>query len=352
MSLNPINVMLVDDSPVALAMLKRLLAPSPEIRIVGTALDGVQALQLLGAARPDVLLTDLRMPNMDGVELTQRVMAEYPCPILVVSSTIRADDTTNAYPALAAGALDVFPKPELGSTREFEAASQELVAKIRILSGVRVYRRKAGAAPVAAASTAAPAAPGPDRRPRPRLVVIGASTGGPPALKEVLRQLPAGFPLPVLCVQHISKGFLTGLVDWLAQDCALPVRIGKPDELPAPGVVYFPPEDRHMELSPQGLLRFTEAPPVEGHRPSATVTLASAAERCGGAAIGVLLTGMGRDGAEGLLEIRRRGGLTFAQDEETSAVFGMPRQAIELGAVERVLPPVEIGRALARVLAA
>jgi two-component system chemotaxis response regulator CheB len=180
----------------------------------------------------------------------------------------------------------------------------------------------------------------------PRIIGIGASTGGPQALERVLGHLPADFPLPLLCVQHIAEGFMHGLVTWLASCCRIRVGIAKEGAQPLSGTAYFPPDDRHIEIDDAGAFRCSSALPFGGHRPSVDIAFSSLARRYGAAAVGVLLTGMGSDGAQGMLDITRAGGLTIAQDEESSVVFGMPKRAIELGGARHVLPLDQIGPAL------
>ncbi|RMF85810.1 MAG: chemotaxis response regulator protein-glutamate methylesterase [Nitrospinota bacterium] len=340
MDTSPIRVLLVDDSPLALAVLRRMLSRSPEIQVVGTARNGREALELVPRLRPAVICTDLHMPEMDGLELTQEVMARFPRPILVISVSVQEEDTQQVFQLLEAGAIDVFPKPRGGLKEEDQQAAQELIKKIKILSKVVTFTRHRRTAP-------APASP--YRRVRrftlsapPRLVAIGASTGGPQALQLILSQLPADFPVPILCIQHIMEGFLSSLVNWLASRCAVRVKIARAGEIPLPGTVYFPPEGFHLEIDHTGRLFPSSRPPFQGHRPSVTVTFNAVAAYYGQQAIGVLLTGMGKDGAEGMLAIARAGGITIAQDEESSVVFGMPKQAILLGAAHYVLPVSEI----------
>lgn len=353
MSVGPIRVILVDDSALALAVLQRILAASPDVEVVGTARNGAEALELIPRLEPTVLCTDLHMPVMDGLELTRQVMARFPRPILVVSSTVRPGEPASAYPVLAAGALDVFPKPAGESGEALERLTRELVGKIRVLAGVRVFTRKATVEIAEARSAAAPVPTvRPLRRSTAGVVVIGASTGGPIVLRTLLSDLPRDFPVPILCVQHISNGFLGGFVDWLRGQSRLQVKIAAAGEKPQAGCVYFAPEGTHLEIDTQGYLRPSHAPPLRGHRPSITVAMVSAARYYGSTTAGVLLTGMGDDGAEGLLEIARVGGLTFAQDEASCVVFGMPREAVALGAAQHVLPPPEIARHLARLRAA
>jgi two-component system chemotaxis response regulator CheB len=336
-----IRVLLVDDSPMALHILQSLLSLSPDIQVVGTASDGVEALHLLPALNPDVICTDLHMSGMDGLELTRTVMNKYPRPILVVSVSVEPD-SPNIFRLLEAGAVDVYPKPRAILEADHEKLARELSKKIRILAGVHVHRR------VAAATRAPPPPPIslPPHAPV-RMVAIGASTGGPQALREILSNLPAVFPAPVVCVQHIGGDFLSGMLKWLAEVSPLPMRKAAQGEVPQAGVVYFAPEEAHLEFDDRGRFALSAAPPCDGHRPSATVTLQAAARRFGAGAVGVLLTGMGRDGAEGMVDIAAAGGVTIAQDEASSVVYGMPREAVALGAVQHVLPLEQIAPALA-----
>jgi two-component system, chemotaxis family, protein-glutamate methylesterase/glutaminase len=364
----PIRVLLVDDSPLALALLQRALATSPDIEVVGTARSGPEALELIPQLQPTVICTDYVMPGMDGRELIQHVMARHPRPILVVSSTVDPEHTERAFPLLEAGAVDVCPKPRGGSAASAEEIEQ-LITKIRLVSGVFVFPKRAPSVGEAALG-AWRSAPGPTKagpvltrpsakrqapsagakRPPSRIVAIGASTGGPQALQSILSRLPAELPVPLLCVQHISPGFLKGLVEWLAGQCRIHVRIARDGETPAAGTAYFPQEQTHLVLGPDGRLQLTHDPPVAGHRPSVTVTLESVARHYGSAALGVLLTGMGEDGVTGMRAIAGAGGATIAQDEATSVVFGMPKQAIAVGAAEQVLPPAAIAQAILKAV--
>lgn len=347
---SPIRVLLVEDSPIALAILKRMLKDAPELEIVGTARDGLEALSLIPQVQPQVICTDLHMPKMGGLELTQTVMRQCPRPILVISASVQAEDTQTVFQLLDAGALDVFPKPRTGLASEYEQIKKNLVTKIRVLAGVSVFtqHRSASSAPSPVApplrtsQTVEPALPTRLDIRSPRVLTIGASTGGPRALNTILHQLPATFPVPILCAQHISEGFLQGLVDWLNHECALNIVVAEAGMTPQAGTVYFAPERYHLEVNSQGRLMFSDAPPASGHRPSVTVLFKSIAAYYRRAAVGVLLTGMGRDGADGLQAIAEAGGVTLAQDEATSVVFGMPKAAIMLGAAQQVLPIQDI----------
>ncbi|WP_254565812.1 chemotaxis-specific protein-glutamate methyltransferase CheB [Oscillatoria sp. HE19RPO] len=387
MNKKPIRVLLVEDSPVALMIFKRLLGSTPEIEIVGTAGTGIEGLELIPKVHPHVICTDLHMPKMDGLEFTKEVMAKFPCPILVVSSSVQAEDTHTVFNLLKAGAVDVFPKPRQGVMGNFEAIRHELISKIKVLSGVTVFtlhRRGAINRETQRVSPGVvpPRTPGkvliPEQKrvepviqtvkiplshtPTPRypsapvspdvtgtgsfrgvkIVAIGASTGGPQALHTILSQLPPKFPVPVICVQHISEGFLKGLVDWLGSECHLPVKIAPAGERPEPSIIYFPPEQKHLEFDNQGRFLYSSMEPVSGHRPSVTVTFNAVAKFYRRAALGILLTGMGRDGADGMLELFKQGGITIAQNEASSVVFGMPREAIALSAAQYILPITEI----------
>lgn len=354
MAAAPIRVLLVDDSPVALTVLRRMLAASPEIEVVGTARHGKEALELIPHLRPAVICTDYHMPVMDGLELTRQVMARFPHPILVISSVVGGEDPEKVFALLEAGAVDVFPKPRGGP--EAEAAAAQLIGKVKLVAGVVVFRRQpkewpTRLLPVEKAASSGPAVGAGSGDLDVRIVAIGASTGGPQALQVILPQLPARFPVPVLCVQHISPGFLPGLICWLAAQCRVKIQVARPGEVPLPGRVYFPAEQTHLVVDRQGRLQESREPPVDGHRPSVTVTFRSVAGCYGKAAVAVLLTGMGRDGGEGMLAMARAGGMTIVQDEASCVVFGMPKQAIDLGAARYVLPPAEIALTLIEAVA-
>ena len=347
-----IRVLLVDDSPLARAVLQRLLANAPNIEVVGTASNGREALELIPRLEPTLICTDYHMPQMDGLELTRQVMAKFPRPILVISSAVGETDTDRVFALLEAGAVDVFPKPRGGPEADTTAAAQ-LIRKVTVAAGVWVLGRRTSPGdsstappPVSVVSssvvpTAAPA----------RIISIGASTGGPQALQTILAQLPLHFPLPILCVQHISAGFLPGLINWLGAHCRGKVVIAQDGDVPQAGRIYFPQEDTHLVVNHQGQLQASCEPPLGGHRPSVTVTFRSVARYYKDAALGVLLTGMGRDGGEGMQAIAEAGGQTIAQDEATSVIYGMPKDAIERGAAGSVLPVQEIAGALIKAAA-
>ncbi len=328
-----IKVILVDDSQIALTLLKKMLLSSPDIEVVGTAMNGREALELIPKLDPTVVCTDLHMPAMDGLELTREIMARYPKPILVISASV-SEGRHNVFHLMEAGAVDVLKKPRGGMESEYIQQSNELINRGKILAGVHVFRRvkRESTPPVVIALPQAPVMT------KPRIVSIGASTGGPQAFQNILSQLPAKYPFPIICVQHIGDGFMEGLVEWFDSFCAIKVELAQDGAMPLPGVAYFPREGSHLLIDSGGRFKYSLDIPFSGHRPSITVTFKSVAERYGSSAIGVLLTGMGNDGAEGLKAIADMGGITIAQDETTSIVFGMPKVAAELGAARHVLP--------------
>lgn len=343
----PIKVLLVEDSPVALTILKKIFDSSSEIEVVGTANNGVEALDLIPKLQPTVICTDLHMAKMNGLEFTKQVMAKYPKPILVISNSVQQSKTENIFELLQAGAVDVFPKPVGGQADEYEQVKQKLITKIKVLSGVAVFSKPLKAPKNQSRTTNPGLIPfqvpdSTDTCSSIRVITIGASTGGPQALAKILRFLPSNFPVPIICTQHISEGFLEGLASWLGRECKLNVKIAERGEIPTPGTVYFAPERHHLEIDHQGRFLYSDRSAVDGHRPSITVTFQAVARYYHKNAVSVLLTGMGKDGAEGTKAIADAGGLTIAQDESSCVIFGMPKEAIALGAVQHILPLSEI----------
>ncbi len=328
----PIRVLLADDSDLFRELLARVVTADPAFEVVASAADGNEAARLVRALKPDVVTMDINMPDADGFSGIARIMAETPTPILVL--TVSPEETVG-FRALSLGALDILEKPRADADLEEYGAT--LRSRLRLLAGVRVIRHLRG---LRAQRHAAGRPAG-----HSDVVVVGASLGGPRALASLLRGLPAGFPAPMLVVQHIADGFTEGLANWLDQESELTVRTARDGDPLRPGLVLLAPTGHHLVVS-RGHARLSDAPAVDSFRPSVTPLFVSAAETYGARACGVILTGMGRDGAEGLRALKRAGGHTIAQDEASSAVFGMPRAAIETGAVDRVLPLEEIPRAL------
>ncbi|NGZ27278.1 MAG: chemotaxis-specific protein-glutamate methyltransferase CheB [Magnetococcales bacterium] len=337
-----IRVLLVDDSIIALTVLRKMFDSANDVEIVGTAKDGVEALELIPKVSPNVICTDLHMPRMDGLQLTKEVMQRHPLPILVVSVSVQDGDDDNIFRLLEAGAIDVFPKPRGGLDGNLDPfRTRELLSKVRILSGVVPIRRHRR---VTAGSGSSPQVVVRSGVSRPKLITIGASTGGPQAIMEILSDLPGDLAVPVVCIQHISSGFLNEMVEWLNRHTPLKVTVAREGEAPKAGWVYFPPEDCHLTFDDQGrfITRheeqqdfFLESAPW--HCPSVDVTFMSALKAYGKDILALLLTGMGKDGAEGMMAMTRSGCITVAQDEESCVVFGMPQQAIAMGGARHVL---------------
>ncbi|HEY9670783.1 MAG TPA: chemotaxis protein CheB [Waterburya sp.] len=342
------KVVLVEDSPVALEILQRLLNSSPEVDVVGVARDGVEALDVITRTQPDVICTDLLMENMDGLELTKRVMADDPRPILVISNFVQKSDVDNVFRLLQAGASDVFPKPSTDSPTDYEKLKNALIAKIKVLSSMKVTAKRqrqplSGATkPMTSGSLSGNQPLMTNVSSRVKVITIGASSGGLQSIQKIVGQLPGNFPLPIICTVHVSTGVLSGLVNWLSSECPLKVKIAEVGESPAPGTVYFAPEKSNLELDNRGKFIYTPCPDTDKHCPCISVTFQSIAKFYGRATAGVLLTGIGRDGAEGLQAIVQAGGITLAQDDKGGA-YGMVKEAMNLNAVQQTLAIDKIG---------
>lgn len=331
-----IKVLLVDDSPTVRAVLRRVFAPHPELTVVGEAANGREAIELLLEFRPDVILMDVEMPVMDGFEAIEQTMRLYPTPILVLTSRTQYNRLATAFEAIRRGALDVLPKPEKPE------GWAELTERLPELVRTVALRRW----PVSPTKTFAQLP-----RTQPRridLILVGASTGGPGALRSFLANLPPALPAPVAVVQHITPGFEEGLARWLADATHRDVQVLKSPEIPPPGAVRLAPATAHLVVDASGTLTLDRtAPPSRGHRPSVDVLFQSALAFRPTKTAAILLSGMGDDGAQGLLALRKAGALTAVQDEASSAIFGMPRQALALGAAQVALPPEELARFIA-----
>ena len=338
-----IRVLIVDDSAVTREVLKTLLNSDPQIRVVGQASTGAEAVELTAALRPDLVTMDLMMPGMDGMEATRRIMARHPTPVLFLSSYFDKEGSYTRADAIAAGALDVLEKPALIPDWRWQNSAGKLVAKVKSLAKVPVVPHIHGARKLLAQEEAqlqtfvGPAAD---------VVAIGASSGGPRVIEALLSSLPSTYALGVVVVQHMTDGFTASMLRWFQERCPLSIKVAEDGDAIVPRRVLFTPETFHLVVAVGGRVHLSSADPVNGHRPSIDVTFQSIAKVYGARSAGVLLTGMGSDGANGLLAIRRAGGVTIAQDEQSSPIFAMPRAAIELGAVQQVLPPAGIIRSL------
>jgi two-component system, chemotaxis family, protein-glutamate methylesterase/glutaminase len=343
------RVLVVEDSLTTRKRLVEILRADPSLEVVGEAADGKQAIEMCRTLRPDLITLDMMMPVMTGVAVTEYVMAYCPTPILIVSASTNRNELYKTYDALSAGAVDVLEKP-VGNDAADDWA-RRFVSKVKTVSRIKVITHLR--AKLMRDSIIAPGLPKNrrDEKTDKRIIAIGGSTGGPGAIVEILRGLPADFPLPILLVIHIGCAFSSAFGEWLDSQSELRVRYANDGEmLPAlhqPGVLMAPP-GLHL-LVQHGRLRLSSDPERNSCRPSIDVLFESLAKECGSSTAACLLTGMGKDGAVGLLALRRVGATTFAQDEASSVIFGMPKAAIELGAVDRVLPLDQIAGALTAV---
>ena len=340
-----IRVLVVEDSVTFRRCLCEALGSDPAIEIVGEAGDGKTAIEICQALRPDVVTLDMMLPVMSGLAATEYIMAHCPTPILIISSSTNRGELFKTYDALAAGAVDAMEKPVRGESDEWA----QIISAVKLTSRIKVITHLR--ARLASAVHHAPATRIADHG-GCRVVGIGASTGGPSAVVSVLKAIPLGLPQPILLVLHIGETLGKALADWLDGQTQYRVSYARDGEVAADagGRVVMAPPDRHLEVR-GGRLRLTSAGPRFSCRPSVDVLFESIAREYASAAAGCLLTGMGNDGAAGLLEIRRAGGLTLAQDEATSVVYGMPREAAMIGAAELVLPLGEIGPTLGSFMA-
>jgi two-component system chemotaxis response regulator CheB len=342
-----IKVLVADDTQVMRTLLVELLNRDPRIRVIGAVGDGQAAIDFLdaGGECPDVVVMDIHMPRLDGFEATRRIMETRPLPIVICTATASPQDVAVAFRAMEAGAVACVEKPvALGV--DFEPRLQNLLQTVRLMSEVKVVRRwnrtrSAPAAPTTNGSIIARAA-----IPGIRVIGIGASTGGPLVLQTILSALPKDFPVPLLIVQHIARGFLPGMVDWLSQTTGLRVRIAAHGAAALPGHAYVAPDDFHLAADARGQMVLAREEPERGLRPAVSYLFRSLADSYGANAVGVLLTGMGKDGAVELKRMKDHGAHTIAQDRESSIVHGMPGEAIELGAATQILPADKIAGAL------
>ncbi len=341
-----VRVVIVDDSASVRLFLRQLLTADPEIKVVGTAADGEEALEVVVRLTPDVVTMDIHMPRMNGLIATRRLMETHPLPIVIVSSVLDAEEVASTFHALEAGAVAAVPLPRGTGRPDAGEEARSFVQTVKLMAAVKVVRRWRLPAVAAPSPTflrsrcLGPAV-------QVQVVAIGASTGGPPVVQKILEGVPPAFPAAILIVQHMATGFTAGFAKWLNQTSGLPVRLATHDEQLLPGHAYLAPDGCHMEVAAAGnRIVLVNTPPENGLRPSVSVLFRSVAHGYGGKAIGVLLTGMGSDGAEGLLLMKEKGAITIVQDRESSVIHGMPGEALKLDAATCTLPPEGIIAAL------
>jgi two-component system chemotaxis response regulator CheB len=332
-----IRILITEDSAVVAMLLKTIFEQEDDLEVVGHARDGREAVAMTAALHPDLITMDIRMPVMDGFEATREIMSERPTPIVVISSSVDDEELRITFRAIEEGALAVIEKPQGFGHPDFESIRRNLVNTVRAMAEVKLVRRRRHPPPET--PRARPAAP-PREKGECELVAIGASTGGPQALRHLLAALPREFAAPVVVVQHIGSGFLSGLVGWLNGFSGPRVRLAEHGTALRGGEIYFAPDGRHLKVERVNrrlIATLHGGPTIHGVRPSVEPLFESVAHACGMRAVGVLLSGMGEDGAKGLLALRRAGARTLAQSAESCVVFGMPGAAVALGAVQETL---------------
>lgn len=322
------------------------------MRVVGVAQTGAHAIKLVMALQPDVVLMDINMPELDGLAATRHIMRQHPTPIVIISSHVEAD-VQLSLKALEAGAVAVMNKLPTQRHPDYMAKRNELLTTLRAMAGVRVIARRSYARPIVAAPAMCGVTPMRRLVRSPRVLAIGASTGGPRAVQTLLSALPADFPLPIVLVQHMPRDFLPGFVRWLGATTQLSVQAAKDGEAPLGGHVYVATGERHLVVERYQnklILRTIVGTAADRHQPSVEALFKSVAAVCGNAAIGIILTGMGDDGAHGLLAMQQAGATTIAQDAASSVVFGMPRAAIACGAAQHVVALHDLPAMIMRII--
>lgn len=343
-----VKVLIVEDSPVTQEYLKYILDSEPGLEVIGMVADGAAALHFVQEKQPDVILMDINMPRLNGIEATRRIMGIRPIPIVIVSSAYNVKESKMAFEAMQAGAVAIVEKPKGIGHPDYQTSAKQLARTVKLMSEVKVVRRR-WTQPIPTVSAAPPV-----DLPKPgvpvKLVAIGASAGGTVALEIVLARLAKNFAAPVLIVQHITPGFLEGLVAGLSQTCPLPIQVAKQGETVQAGRVYFAPDHHQMGVDALRRIVLTKDLPEHGCRPAVSYMFRAVAAHFRNDAVGVLLTGMGRDGAAELKLMRDKGAITIAQDAATSLVHGMPGEAIKLGAVQHVLPIDQVAAMLNKLV--
>jgi two-component system chemotaxis response regulator CheB len=340
-----IKVLVVDDSQVVREFFVHLLRGDADIEAVATACDGVEALETVRTFKPHIVTMDLHMPRMNGLQAIRQIMTTMPMPIVVVTDL--TPDVHATFDALDAGAVAVIPRPPGFGDPGYEAACKNFLQTVKLMAEVKVVRRWNRTRPIksAAGRDSAPQTPR-----NVRLVVIGASTGGPAVLNTLLSGLPHPFPAPIVIVQHIASGFLEGFVSWLSDSTGQRVKIAVVDETLQPGLVYVAPDHFHVAVNANNRVVLSTEPVPNRLCPSVSHLFQSVARSHGPDAVGILLTGMGRDGADGLLAMKQKGALTIVQEPESCVIAGMPEEAIKLGGACITAPPEKITETLVSIL--
>lgn len=335
-----IRVLIAEDSQVVREYLTHLINKQPDMEVVGVASNGAEAVQAVKQLKPQIVIMDSNMPVLDGYRATRQIMEETPTPIVIASASLSPQELATTFKAVEAGALAILAKPVGLGHPQFEATTNEFLQTIRLMSEIKVIRRRNLARPATQAATVEEN----KVKIKDGVVAIGASTGGPQVIQTILALLDKSLAAPVLIVQHISPGFVQGFVDWLGKTTHFPVSLASAQVRMAPGQAYVAPDGFHLGVDGGGRLVLSEAPPENGLRPAVSFLFRSVASTFGRNAVGVLLSGMGRDGAAELKLLRDLGAVTIAQDQASAVIYGMPGEAVKLGAALHVASPAEIAR--------
>lgn len=341
-----IQVLIVDDSQVSRDLLSGILESEPDISVIGTASDGREAVRLAGLLSPDIITMDINMPEMDGFEAARQIMEESPIPIIIISGVDNLAEIAASFRVMEAGALAILPKPPHPGSPDFPLKSREIINAIRTYVEIRVIRRTKNHS----IQKKVPAQSFVPMGRVPRLIAIGASTGGPPVIQTILRLLAPSYPLPLVLVQHMSPGFIKGFAEWLTISTGFLVKVPSVDEKLQSGILYVAPDGLQTGVSEDMRIVLSDAPPEHNLRPSVSYLFRSVTSSLGGAAVGVLLTGMGNDGSHELLCMRKKGSITLIQDQNSSVVYGMPGEALRIGAASLILTPEDIARELKAIV--
>lgn len=340
-----IKVLVVDDSPTVQDLMKYILTSDKDIEVIGNVNNGIEALKFLEKMKPDVITMDINMPYMNGFETTQRIMETSPVPIIIVTSLFDSTDVERTFQAIQAGAVSVIEKPVSIRNQNYKDICKNIINNVKLMSEIKVIKRKFYSSKSSIKLIGMEAKVNKDIDDK-KVVAIGVSTGGPPILKKIFSKLTESIRVPILVVQHITPGFINGLVDWLSQETKIPIHIAYNGQSILPGHIYFAPDEHHMEVTYNGKIVLNKQEKTNGLRPTVSHLFNSVANAYGKNSIGILLSGMGKDGVEELKLLKEKGAITIAQDKESSVVYGMPGEAVKINAATYILSPEKIAELL------
>lgn len=340
-----IQVLLVEDSPLGQDLMKCILTSDKDIEVIGIVRNGIEALRFLETTRPDIIIMDLNIAYVNGFKMTERIMETNPVPIIMVTALSGSTDDKKRFQAIQAGAISITEKPTSIYDSNYKEICKNIINNVKLMSEIKVVKRKFRKTINVKKSIETEKNLNKEFLDK-KIVVIGVSTGGPPILNSIFSQLNEDIPVPILVVQHITQGFINGLVDWLRRESKLPIHIAENEEKILPGHIYFAPDDYHMEIRCNGMILLNKKEKVNGLRPAVSYLFGSVADVYGKRSIGILLSGMGRDGVEELKILKDKGAITIAQDKESSVVYGMPGEAVKINATIYILSPQKIAELL------